>query len=278
MLQDFAKENEDSKHSVTKKDELHQPNQFVPDKKKEVPYNEPKEAIRNEERFPRKKEIVKREVPPVKDIEIDTIVRIEKPNEKASARKAQEKEDEDKPLKYSSIPPPYTKSEVNKPKEEMEESTKIVEKDEKANKPMPRSVRRRNLGPLPGRENSGSSEGDEQERNKEKAAQGQRILKFFDNGGTDEEEKMMDKLLRHYSRKNGSTHEKGKLDLGRKSHNGPRRSSSLPLESASPTETSKKHTRTASLQPELLNSNPHVHPKLPDYDDFVAILAAYRGH
>ncbi|KAK6124977.1 hypothetical protein DH2020_041251 [Rehmannia glutinosa] len=267
--------------SVQKKDyrgtayEIKNTREINPDRKKDDSRYEQKESNRNEE-----KESVKPQRddigPPLRDIQVDTIKRTERPNEPH----LNGEENEDKPLTYKSIPPPYTKSEVSQPKNGDEDD--LVPKT----KPIPKSVRRRNPKPLPVRE---ISEVDEKEKiNKEKAAQGQRILKFFDGGGReqrDEEEKMMDKLLRHYSRKKGSSNEKGKGEedsskaTKHKSRDGPNRVTSLPtVDLASPSETPKRHTRASSFQPELLHGKAHVHPKLPDYDDFVARLAALRGN
>ena len=191
--------------------------------------------------------------PPVKDIPVDTI------------RKPQE--DEDKPLEYKWVPPPYTKDKVNKSDadENHGKDDHVLEE-----KPKAKSVRTRSLKLLRGEENGGDG------TNKEKAALGQRILKFFDGGGRDqrdEDEKNLDTLLEHYSRKKGPhessdvkpTHQRSSTDV-------PSRLSSLPTESRNPAENPKTHSRATSFHPDA-----HVHPKLPDYDDFVARLAAYRG-
>lgn len=50
----------------------------------------------------------------------------------------------------------------------------------------------------------------------------------------------------------------------------PARVASLPSQRTTPTEATKVPVRAASLEPNLLR--PHVHPKLPDYDDLVAVL------
>lgn len=188
--------------------------------------------------------------PPVKDTPVDT------------NRKPQE--DEDKPLKYKWVPPPYTKDKLNK-SEPSDATNENHGNDDHVleEKPKAKSVRTRSLMPLRGEENGGDG------TNKEKAALGQRILKFFDGGEhdqPDEDEKNLDKLLEHYSRKKGPhessdvkpTHQRSSMDLG----NGRR----------NPAENPKVHSRAASFHPDG-----HVHPKLPDYDDFVARLAAYRG-
>lgn len=273
LLQNCAKETEDNMDpSFQKKDREFQ-GEFLPEEK----------------------------VPPVKDIQVDSIGRTQKHNEPASARNvSNEEEHDDKSFKYKSIPPPYTKSEYNQPKSSFREARSEEPADcddaeahhKSKAKQMLKSVRRRSLKAPPGEESGGGSEGNQKEKlsNKEKAAQGQRILKFFDKGGSDqpdEEERTMDKLLHYYSRKKGSQG-KGKLEshattdsseaIKQRSRDGPNRASSLPVEVTSPPETPKRHIRAASFQPGLDNANVHVHPRLPDYDDFVARLAALKGN
>ncbi|CAA0839083.1 Regulator of Vps4 activity in the MVB pathway protein [Striga hermonthica] len=220
-------------------------------------------VTRNEDRLPKKNqtpELRKRhdQVPPVKDIQVDTITRTEKPKGEELVKKVQTHETDEKLLEQKkSIPaPPYTKPEPNKPGPEI--------------RPVPKSVRRRFTKP------EIKEEDNIQRLNREKAEQGQRILRFLDNDGRkhkDEEEKMMDRLLRHYSKKNGQSSvadEKGKSVKPHRAN----RVGSLPaaLLDHPPEEASMKHSRTFSLD----NNNAHVHPKLPDYDDFVARLAELR--
>ncbi|XP_057772994.1 uncharacterized protein LOC130992397 [Salvia miltiorrhiza] len=207
---------------------------------------------------------------------------------KEAVRKVFEEEgDEDEPLKLRRTPP-YTKPVPNKAtsssSDESDSSNdKVVEATEPTvdevlrGKPMGRSVRTRHTKPSP------VGGGDEKGPvNKENVAQGRRILRFFDGGRghRGEEEKTMDKLLRHYSRKKGSklppTDSSKEKNL--RSQDGPTRASSLRVEPTGPTEADpRKHSRAASFHPDLLNANAHVHPKLPDYDEFVARLAAFRG-
>ncbi|KAB1218574.1 IST1-like protein [Morella rubra] len=56
----------------------------------------------------------------------------------------------------------------------------------------------------------------------------------------------------------------------------PARATSLPPEPTSP-EATRRHIRATSLQPELLSVASHVHPKLPEYDQLAARVAALRG-
>lgn len=249
-------------------------------KEKDRPHKERKETTRNEDRLPRRQEAAANArdgLSPVrvKDIQVDTV-----------RRSAKHKEDvEDEPLKKRSMPPPYTKPAANKgsgtSSEDSDSSNdKVEDEDAARGKPTSKSVRTRNTKPSP--EVVEKETVKVKEVNKENVAQGRRVLKFLDGGHggkRDEEEKMMDKLLRHYSRKNGTNKNAKpepelKLPPNLKNQEGPTRASSLRVES---TESPMKHSRAASFHPDMLNANAHVHPKLPDYDEFVARLAAFRG-
>ncbi|XP_042056623.1 uncharacterized protein LOC121801239 [Salvia splendens] len=201
--------------------------------------------------------------------------------------------DEDEPLKR----PPYTKPVPNKAasssSDDSDSSDDKVEAapeptvDEvlRGNKPIVKSVRTKHTKPLPDQEVVPG--GDEKEKvvNKENVAQGRRILRFFDGGRgqIDEEEKMMDRLLRHYSRKKGSNKPEGKLpqtdsrkEKNLKGQDGPTRASSLRVEPVGPVDTDpRKHSRAASFHPGN-PGNAHVHPNMPDYDEFMARLEAFR--
>lgn len=269
----------------------------TPESKQDQPFHERKESSRNEDRLPRKRDVVS---PPinVKDLQVDKVRETAKPNAATDVRKVSKKDDKDEPLKHNRlIPPPYTKPEVNKANssstDESDSSNDKVDDDAVLGaKLMGKSVRTRHHKPSPGQENAEVGEKEkEKERNinKENVAQGRRILRFFDGGRDqrrghderDDEEKMMDKLLRHYSKKKGpnkngkSEAEHGPMDSSKVKN--PMRASSLRAEPTSPTETPKKHSRATSFHPDLRNGNGHVHPKLPDYDEFVARLAAFRG-
>ncbi|XP_047957943.1 uncharacterized protein LOC125203598 [Salvia hispanica] len=211
----------------------------------------------------------------------------------APVGKVPNEEDEDEPLKPRRTPP-YTKTVPNKAasssSDESDSSNDKVEAapeptvDEvlRGNKPIVKSVRTKHTKPLPDQEVVPG--GDEKEKvvNKENVAQGRRILRFFDGGRgqRDEEEKMMDRLLRHYSRKKGSNKPEGKLpptdsrkEKNLKGQDGPTRASSLRAEPVGPVETDpRKHSRAASFHP----GNAHVHPNMPDYDEFMARLEAFR--
>ncbi|KAG6422292.1 hypothetical protein SASPL_118858 [Salvia splendens] len=162
-----------------------------------------------------------------------------------------------------------------KPKEDDEDES-VVDNVLTGNKPMGKSARTRLTKPPPVQE---VAVGDENEKvvNIENVAQGRRTLRFFNGGGghRDEEEKTMDRLLRHYSMKKGSNKtDKSEKEAKLRSQDGPTRASSLPVEPMGPTDT--EHPRAASCHLDLMNANVHVHPKLPDYDEFVARLAAFR--
>ncbi|KAL2516163.1 Regulator of Vps4 activity in the MVB pathway protein [Forsythia ovata] len=242
-----------------------------------------KEATKDECRLTSRKENA--------DIQVDTIGRNETRNQPDTPRSTfEEKVDNGKPFNYKLFPPPYTKSE--------NDNEKNCDHDNSVGdaKPKPKSVRRRHTKLPSAHANDGGSESNESV-NQVKATHGQRILKFLDKGDheqRDEEERTMDRLLFHYSRKKAprdmddsgsvlkpppqlAATEKSKASK-HGNRDAPNRLSSLPVELTSPTKTPKKHFRASSLQPEMLISNGHVHPKLPDYDDFVARFAAFRGN
>ncbi|PUZ74148.1 hypothetical protein GQ55_1G042400 [Panicum hallii var. hallii] len=113
-------------------------------------------------------------------------------------------------------------------------------------------------------------------------------------GGRDDEERMMDKLLMHYSKKGLDREERkervksriprpradrpadGAAELSNKegvSANRPERALSLPSESASPKAKPKAPVRSMSMQPEISRGN--VHP--PDFDELAARISALRN-
>lgn len=106
----------------------------------------------------------------------------------------------------------------------------------------------------------------------------------------EDEERVMDQLLVHYSRKSvdkgtSMTRTRGvvehesnvrvhyeKTDTLR-----PQRAASFPVEPVSPAEAVKIPARAASLQPEILSPGGGcVHPRLPDYDDLAARFRAMK--
>nr|TKW37895.1 hypothetical protein SEVIR_1G078900v2 [Setaria viridis] len=113
-------------------------------------------------------------------------------------------------------------------------------------------------------------------------------------GGCDDEERMMDKLLMHYSKKGldreerkervkcriprprADQHADGAGELSNKegaSAHRPERAVSLPPESASPKAKPKAPVRSLSMQPEMSRGN--VHP--PDFDELAARISALRN-
>ncbi|KAL8128599.1 hypothetical protein V2J09_017754 [Rumex salicifolius] len=103
----------------------------------------------------------------------------------------------------------------------------------------------------------------------------------------DTEERMMDRLLLHYSKKpmgvgvpsEKKAKEKAK-NRGERSDDvarpPPSRSMSLPLEQSSSEFNKVVFTRAVSFDQEASAPAKHVHPKLPDYDDLAARFAALR--
>ncbi|CAA2961932.1 Hypothetical predicted protein [Olea europaea subsp. europaea] len=302
-IQDFTKETNGSDYSlhngvngsVQNKGcrDIENPRECTAPERKDVrsSYGE-KEATKEEHRLPRRKE----NAGPQKDnivrppVVTPPIGRNEVGNQPGTLRSTyEEKVENEKPVNFKSIAPPYTKSE--------NDNEKISDTDDSVGdaKPKPRSVRSRQIKKLPSAlENVGGSESNNSV-NQDKAAHGQRILKFLDKGDQrDNEERAMDKLLFHYSRKktphdmddSASAHKPPRqlaaTEKSKSSKHGnrdaPNRMSSLPVELTTSTKIPKRHVRATSLQPEILSANGHVHPKLPDYDDFVARLAAFRGN
>lgn len=118
-------------------------------------------------------------------------------------------------------------------------------------------------------------------------------------GGRDDEEKMMDKLLMHYSKKGLDREEHkervksriprpradqraddGAGELSNKegaSAQRPERAVSLPSESSSPKAKpkAKAPVRSLSMQPEMSRGN--VHPSMPDFDELAARISALRN-
>lgn len=120
-------------------------------------------------------------------------------------------------------------------------------------------------------------------RRKEHSKKGLQILFDDEHYQKDEEERMMDKLLLHYSKKSSNydiTKLRKKSEVDRivgqeKPEIVPARSISLPREPTGPLEGPKVFARANSFHPDT--QAPHVHPKLPDYDDLAARFAALRG-
>ncbi|AQL02068.1 hypothetical protein ZEAMMB73_Zm00001d045331 [Zea mays] len=96
-------------------------------------------------------------------------------------------------------------------------------------------------------------------------------------GDMDEEERMMDKLLMHYSKKGSDlTNNETHTDAAQKVSLHPTgRAMSLPPESVGPSKDAKVPARCTTLQPESPRSA-HVHPKMPDFDELAARVKALR--
>ncbi|XP_062218248.1 uncharacterized protein LOC133918399 [Phragmites australis] len=115
-------------------------------------------------------------------------------------------------------------------------------------------------------------------------------------GGRDDEERMMDKLLMHYSKKGTGREERKErvksriprpradqpadsvIKLSSKEEtpaHPPERALSLPSESASLKAKPKAPVRSMSMQPEKSRGN--VHPRMPDFDELAARISALRN-
>ncbi|CDO98051.1 unnamed protein product [Coffea canephora] len=208
---------------------------------------------------------------PVKDIQVDGIGRKVQPDEPQATSASVEENDEKQPFYYKPIRPPYSKSKIS--------ITDIA------------------VDVPPTGADSKGQEGKESSKNSGGVGSetlGSKGINDRQRDERDEEGKVMDRLLMHYSTKK-FPHDTAKSDavlksssqpddikpgrgsLDRSRDGRPTRAASLPSET-SPTEATKLRARASSFQPEVLNSSGHIHPKLPDYDDFVARLAALRAN
>ncbi|TKY48159.1 IST protein [Spatholobus suberectus] len=227
-----------------------------------------------------------------------------------------------RPFSYKFVPPPYVKGILNKGESTLKKTESETPTEKESNhdlkktptekesnhdlrepvvqkKPIPRSVRRRPLKPPPDNntlsdcKTGGTAKVDLGGKESEKAKQRQQT-KLADKGYSreDKEERIMDGLLMHYSKKQ-SPHESGigkaypkayplqrlEYDNGHIKSNSYvplARGISLPPEDTTSMEALKMHGRATSSVPEMWRAAGHVHPSLPDYDDLSARLAALR--
>ncbi|KAH1066487.1 hypothetical protein J1N35_031474 [Gossypium stocksii] len=205
-----------------------------------------------------------------------------------------------KPFYYRFIPPPYVRPALGKEKSITEDPKAPNDNPENENnnkwnepvgesKPEPRSVWRRPLRPPPG------SKGLSGFGNNVAANMSRTSTQMEGSDKRDEEEKRMDELLVHYSKKKspfewvsrwktailapppGKQESEGTSKaLGLRSTKSnpislPGRVASFSKETTSTSERAGRHTRAASD-----GFAGHVHPKLPDYDDLATRLAALR--
>ncbi|XP_020202823.1 uncharacterized protein LOC109788495 [Cajanus cajan] len=211
---------------------------------------------------------------------------------------------------YKHVPPPYVIEKLNKSESSLKKRTEFQVLSEKESndlhepvvpeKSKPMSVRRRPLKP-PLEDNTvsdfktrGTAKVDSSGKESDKAKQHQQT-NLEDNGDSrDDEEKIMDVLLMHYSNKQclhessiGKTYPKAyplqRLEYESYDNGRPKPNScasfvriSLPAEDTGSVKTLKTHGPATSFVPEMLRTAGHVHPSLPDYDDLSARLAALR--
>ncbi|CAL0332381.1 unnamed protein product [Lupinus luteus] len=161
---------------------------------------------------------------------------------------------------YGFVPPPYVKETLKNKgesnlKKAKESSNHDLHEPVLEKKPIPKSVRTRSLKPNPLSHNDNVSD-----------------------SKTDGNEKAEDMLLMHYSKKESPYTKSG-------SSAAPVRGISFRYSRAAENrdehitskETLKGHERATSLAPEMLSRARHVHPSLPDFDDFKANIASLRG-
>ncbi|XP_048542531.1 uncharacterized protein LOC125521520 [Triticum urartu] len=95
-------------------------------------------------------------------------------------------------------------------------------------------------------------------------------------GDPDEEERMMDKLLMHYSKKGSGTDETKTTVETSRTANCHGRAVSLPHESVSPGEAAKVPARSTSMRSDC-PGGVRVHPKMPDFEELAARVMALRN-
>lgn len=213
---------------------------------------------------------------------------------------ASEDDSKKKPRSYRSIPAPYSRPRVPKEATDraLSQKTRGVAQDRSSKQddtfldsmPNPRSVRR-----VPSKLPSGLENMNIVEDNDDGRVNARVMAREIKRRSSDEDDKMIDDLLMHYSNKkspsespsnwnanskNPSKEAKTKSRRTKSAENlgssEPSRVASFPVGSTTSDHGTKRgHTRAQSLQPDKLSS--HVHPKLPDYDDLAAQLAALRG-
>ncbi|MED6120704.1 hypothetical protein PIB30_023469 [Stylosanthes scabra] len=171
----------------------------------------------------------------------------------------------------------------------------------------PKSVRRKHSKSRSNHDDASNEDAEagrkSRSRRRDESRRGLQILFDDERHKTDEDERIIDRLLIHYSKKpsipvpeksrrksktrhghqiDNSTVKNGTLSgpdetPGMVAH--PPRSASLPHEESGTMEVNKVKifNRAASFQPDGSKEARHVHPKLPDYDDLAARMAALRG-
>ncbi|XP_015060907.1 uncharacterized protein LOC107006912 [Solanum pennellii] len=236
--------------------------------------------------------------PPVKDTKADIIGKNGQRNDPKIIRSvSEEKSDDNTPFYYRPIQPSYNKSRACIVKISSDTSanvstgethghtemnqrgiTIVKEEDSCVNdtlqKPKPKSVRTR-MQPMD----------DCEEDSHRRLRQGKHGIKIASGDHVDqrdEEEKMMDRLLMHYTRKQASKIEVKtpkpvvKLAEVESTEVSRKRSIRVELKQAGPPVILREGDTQANR--DMLSPNGHIHPKLPDYDDFVTRLAALKGN
>lgn len=163
----------------------------------------------------------------------------------------------------------------------------------------PKSVRRRHSKSRPSHndesaEDTGVVTRKSRSRRRDGSRHGLQTLFNDEQHRNDEEEKMIDKLLIHYSkkpsipapekaRKKSKSRDAHQMDNSARPDETPEivalppRSVSLPREETRAEKVNKVFTRASTFQADRSSEARHVHPNLPDYDDLAARIAALRG-
>ncbi|KAG6575541.1 IST1-like protein, partial [Cucurbita argyrosperma subsp. sororia] len=190
--------------------------------------------------------------------------------------------EDQKPFYLRFITPPYLKTKPTKKEENVEEPQNVTEENRNdpktaiEEKPKPRSVRRRHAKPQPARsiniDDAGGSAADGAGKISSGRNKGKEAMTGEEKGVEDDEERMLDGLLKLYSKKKTRQEDKDNAEPQRPKNTRtedayvPTKSLSLPPPRTEPIEPVKKHAR----------ANSYVHPKLPDYDQLAARFAALK--
>ncbi|KAL6140913.1 hypothetical protein ACLB2K_059205 [Fragaria x ananassa] len=170
------------------------------------------------------------------------------------------------PSTYKFTPPPYYKPKPQKRESGFEEPRKVNGHAEDNAKP--RSVRKTSK-PQAGFDNHGSDPRDEEERVMDGL-----LMRYSQKQSPYDSSNMKGHLKPRNNQSDEDTNDSTRQRSSRSERNVPagRAASLPPPEPSTSPEPTKRSARANSFQPEA-----HVHPRLPEYDDLAARIAALKG-
>ncbi|KAH9666077.1 Regulator of Vps4 activity in the MVB pathway protein [Citrus sinensis] len=223
---------------------------------------------------------------------------------------SEEEVDSRKPFSYGSIPPPY----VRRNAEQNNLHDPVVIEPTTVRKSTLKPPPGREIVNNGSEENSKKAEKarqhmqsilnnyDEDQSDEEEKKLDQLLMHYSKNKQPHESSKLKENLNHHPGKESDDTsratrhrHERENVypspghgsddTVGARRHRNARselphqtaRTTSIRSEPAAGNAGTRGHNRAMSLQPEMVHGVGHVHPKLPDYDDLAARLAALRG-